>query len=112
LLSAFLGRKAISTTSATRIGSAVKKAGRIGKESSDVARANQTADNVKQQMAAMEDELAAEISKLDIEFDAQNEKLDEIRIRPKSTDTHIHFVALGWVPYLRRKSGESLPAWT
>jgi len=112
LLSAFLGRKTISTTSATRIGSAVKKAGRIGKESSDVARANQTANSVKQQIAAMEDELAGEISKLDVEFDAQNEELDEIRIRPKSTDTHIHFVALGWVPYLRRKSGESLPAWT
>jgi hypothetical protein len=112
LLSAFLGRKAVSTTSATRIGSAVKKAGRIGKESSDVARANQTAESVKQQIVAMEVELAGEISKLDVEFDAQNEKLDKISVRPKSTDTHIHFVALGWVPYLRRQSGESLPAWT
>ncbi len=112
LLGAFLGRKTVSTSSAGRIGTAVRKAGRVGKESSDVARARQTAGTVREQIAAMEQELAAEIAKLDVEFDAQTEELDEIRVRPKSTDTHIHFVALCWAPYLRKQSGERVRAWS
>jgi hypothetical protein len=112
LLGAFLGRKTVSTSSAGRIGTAVRKAGRVGKESSDVARARETATTVRQQIAAMEQELTAEIGKLDVEFDAQTEQLDEIRLRPKSTDTHIHFVALTWAPYLRKASGERVRAWS
>ena len=111
LLSAFLGRKGVSTTSATKIGTAVRKAGRIGKESSDVARAKKTAESVREQIAAMEQQLASEVSNLDVEFDAQQENLDEIQVRPKSTDIHVHFVALGWAPYLREESGRHLAAW-
>ena len=50
ILGAFLGRKTVSSRSATRFGTAVKSAGRMRKERLDVARARETAAAVKHEM--------------------------------------------------------------
>ena len=54
ILGAFLGRKTVSSRSATRFGTAVKSAGRMRKERLDVARARETAAAVKHEMAALD----------------------------------------------------------
>ena len=111
IFGALLGRKKISVTSATRIGSAIKGAGRMRKEAGDVERAKATADAVRQEQVELAREFEQEVAKLEVAFDAQNELLTEVQIKAKSTEINVHFVALAWAPYYRGKDGALSPAW-
>ena len=111
ILGAVLGRKRISTSSATRIGSAIKTASGARKESADIKRAEETAAKVKTDIEALNQELSKEVATLDASFDAQAEELDEIIIRAKSTDIHVPLVGLAWMPYQADESGRLKPAW-
>ena len=111
ILGAVLGRKKLSSTTATKIGSAIKTAGGAGKEAADVERAMQTADRVKEEMSALNTALEKEVADLDTAFDAQSEALDEIVIRAKSTDIHVSLTGLVWLPYSTDDKGRLRPAW-
>jgi hypothetical protein len=108
LLGAVFGRK-LGRSSVSRVGSSI---GRIQKESGDVARAEQSAEALSQQLAELEAELQGEVDKIDSGFDALSEPLEQITIAPKSSDIHIHFVALGWAPHIRDAQGRLVPAWS
>jgi hypothetical protein len=112
LLSAFLGRRGVSATSASKIGTATKQVGRVAKEQADVARAEETAAAVREEIRQLEQALEAEIAGLAETFDPATEALEPLQIRPKSSDIHVHFVALGWAPYVRQAAGTTVPAWT
>ncbi|MEL6868518.1 MAG: DUF87 domain-containing protein [Pseudomonadota bacterium] len=105
ILGAVLGRKRISSTSASKIGTAMKSAGGARKEAADVARAKQTAAKVREELAELEATFQADVDALDDAFDAQTEALDEIIVKPKSTDIQVHFVGLLWMPYQRDSKG-------
>jgi len=111
ILGAVLGRKKFSSTTATKIGSAIKTAGGASKEAGDVERAMQTADKVKAEIAALNAALEKEIAELDTAFDAQAEELDEIVVRAKSTDIHVALTGLVWLPYTADEKGRLRPAW-
>jgi hypothetical protein len=111
VLGAFLGRKTISATSASRVGTAMKSAGRMQKEKMDVQRAQERAAAIREQMAALEDRLQEDIAKLEMDFDAESEVLDEIRINPKMTNITMEVFGLTWLPYRKDDSGRLLPDW-
>ena len=112
ILGTLLGRKRLSTSSATRIGSAIKTAGGARKEAADIKRAEETAAKVQADIEALNRDLEREVAALDTTFDAQSEELDEIVIRAKSTDIHVAFVGLAWMPYRADEKGRLYPAWT
>jgi hypothetical protein len=64
VLGAVLGRKRLSTTTATRVGSAIRRAGSARKQTADVARARETAAKVRADIAQLEATLAAEVEAL------------------------------------------------
>ena len=105
ILGAVLGRKRVSSTSARRIGSAMKTMGGMQKEAGDVARAEETAARVREELGALQAQFEDEVAALDSGYDAQEEELQTIEIKPKSTDIQIHFVALAWLPYDRDSLG-------
>lgn len=111
ILGAVLGRKRISSTSASKMGTAIKTASSARKEAADVERANATADKVRADIAELSDALEKEIAELDTAFDAQAETLDEIIIRAKSTDIHVAITGLVWLPYAADGNGRLQPAW-
>jgi hypothetical protein len=111
ILGALLGRKRLSTSSATRVGSAIKTAGGARKEVADVARAKQTASKVQADLNALNRQLTKELDELDTAFDAQAVELDEIIVRAKSTDIHIPLLGLVWMPYAPDSKGRMRPAW-
>ncbi|MGD9151254.1 MAG: DUF87 domain-containing protein [Desulfobacterales bacterium] len=111
ILGAFLGRKAVSTRSATRFGTAVKSAGRMRKESMDVARAQQTAEAVKQEMAELDQQLQSDIDSLEASYDPAAEQLDEVMVKPKSTDITLEAFGLAWMPYRKGADGRLSPDW-
>ncbi len=111
ILGAVLGRKRLSSSSATRMGSAIKTAGSARKEAADVKRAQQTAAKVKTDIAALSKALAKEVADLDTSFDAQSEALEEIVVRAKSTDIYVAVTGLVWLPYTTGEKGRLTPAW-
>jgi len=110
ILGAFLGRKAVSARSASRMGTALKSAGRAQKEKMDVARARETAEAVRRQMAEMEAQLQEELNQLEFSLDPAAEELDRIPVRAKSTDIAVEIFAFAWLPY-RPVDGRLAPDW-
>jgi hypothetical protein len=111
ILGAFLGRKAVSATSASRMGTAMKSASRMGKESMDVERARERAEAIQSQLEELEMRLQDDIAALEAGFDATQEELDEVRIYPKRTDMTIYLFGLVWMPYRKSADGRLNPDW-
>jgi hypothetical protein len=111
ILGAVLGRKRISSSSASKMGTAIRTAGSARKEAADVARAEQTAAKVKTDITALSKALEIEVRDLDTAFNAQSEALDEIVVRAKSTDIYVSITGLVWLPYAVGEKGRLSPAW-
>lgn len=111
ILGAFLGRKAVSATSATRFGTAVKSAGRMHKESMDIARAQEMAAAVKQEIAELDERLQTEIDSLEGTFDPAAEQLEEVMLKPKGTDIALEVFGLTWLPYRKSADGRLSADW-
>jgi hypothetical protein len=111
ILGAVLGRKKLSSSTATKIGSAIKTAGGASKEAADVDRARETAEKVKADMAALNTALEKEVADLGTSFNALDEELKEIVVRAKSTDIHVSLTGLVWMPYTADDKGRLRPAW-
>ncbi len=111
ILGAVLGRKKLSSSTATKMGSAIKTAGSARKEAADVERAKETAAKVRQDLETLNEELEREIADLDTSFDAQAEELSEIVVRAKSTDISVAITGLVWLPYISGEKGRLQPAW-
>ncbi|MCI0517135.1 MAG: hypothetical protein L0Y45_04800, partial [Woeseiaceae bacterium] len=112
ILGALLGRKRLTSSTASRVGTTIRSAGSAQKEASDVARAKETAQKVRSDLEALNAELEREIDALETAFDAQAEELEEVLVKPKTTDIHIELVGLAWLPYSRDTTGRLTPAWS
>jgi len=104
VLGAVLGRKRISITSASRMGTAMRKAGSAKKQAGDVRRAQETAESVKAQLEELQVAFEDEVNNLDDAYDAQDEELKETLVRPKTTEIDIRFVSLGWAPVIEEQT--------
>jgi hypothetical protein len=111
ILGALLGRKRLSSATATKVGTAMRKAGSASKQAGDVKRAQQTAEKVKADLVTLEQKLSTEVDALSTGFSAQDEELKEIPVRPKSTDIHVPVIGLAWFPYEEDADGRLRAAW-
>jgi len=111
ILGALLGRKRVSATSASRVGTAVRKASRVGQEAGDLRRAKETVASVQAKLAELQQAFDADVAKLDAAYDAQAEELETIELKPRSTDLHIAWLGIGWFPYCEDENGRLRPAW-
>ena len=111
ILGAVLGRKRLSSSTATKVGSAIRRAGSARKQSADVDRARETLARAQQELEALNTELEREVDALEGSYDAHAEELSETVIRAKTTDIHVSLVALAWMPYLDTGDGRVKAAW-
>jgi hypothetical protein len=98
ILGALLGRKALSVSNAQRVGSAARSAGRLGKESGDIDRAEDNREVLQQRLTEMQSELEAEVSQLRSELDPATVTIEHMSVKPRKTDIDIRTVALLWMP--------------
>ena len=96
LLGALLGRKRISVTNVSRVGSAARSAGRVGQEQDDVKRAEENHDALSTRYEALEREFQAEIEQVQREFDPHVAQIEEVLIRPRKSDTEVIELAVVW----------------
>jgi hypothetical protein len=111
ILGAFLGRKAVSVGSAGRFGTAMRSASRVRKESMDVHRAQDTLEATKLGLAELDQRLQEDIERIEATFDPDSENIQEILVKPKSSDMTLEFFGLVWMPYRRDARGQLAPDW-
>jgi hypothetical protein len=111
ILGAFLGRKAVSAGSAGRIGTAMKSAGKLKKESADRERAQETVGALQAKLAELDRALEADIDALEAAFDPSAEALQELSVAPSATGIAVELFGLVWLPYRRDEAGKAVAAW-
>jgi hypothetical protein len=111
ILGAFLGRKVVSASSASRVGTAMRSASRIEKESMDVARASERAEAIRGQLADLDQKLQDDIDAIDTTLNPESIDLETIAVHPKSTDITLELFGLAWLPYRRSADGRIGPDW-
>ena len=112
ILGAFMGRKAVSVGSAGRFGTAMRSASRIRKESMDVDRATETLEATRRQLEELDQRLQEDIERIEADFAPDEESIQEVLVKPKSSDMTLAFFGLVWLPYRRDARGQLSPDWT
>ncbi|MEJ2056745.1 MAG: hypothetical protein P8X39_02765, partial [Desulfofustis sp.] len=86
VLGAFLGRKALSSTTMTRTASSIRKAGRIGKEKDDVRRAEHSVAQLEEELQALETEQNEALEMLVQSYDPAAVTVETFAIKPRRSD--------------------------
>jgi len=110
LLGAFLGRKAVSTATMGRAATAARAGSRTWKEAQDVARAAETVEALRRQLAELESQFEADAQALESAGDAAAEAFETVSVRLRKTNIALRFVALCWAPYWQDAQGDLRPA--
>lgn len=110
VLSAFLGRKAVSASNVGKAASAARGASRAARESGDIGRAEETVEALREQLAALEAQLQSEVDAAGAKIDPMLEDLEELTVKPKKTNVTVRAVVLAWAPHVESSNG-SHAAW-
>ncbi len=109
LLSALLGRKAVSSGTLGRAATAARQASRMTRERGDVERAEERVQSLQQQIAEIEEQLRLESDKVGRGSDPLDDPLQEIVIRPTKSDLLLQSFGILWVPCRHRSDGRAEP---
>jgi hypothetical protein len=108
---ALLGRRTLSASNVNRAASAARAAGRIGRESGDVGRADDNLEAVQRLRADLQREFDAEIAALGSAFDSSTVALRKVQVSPRKSDIAVGEVALVWAPWNKGADGFPQPAY-
>jgi multidrug resistance efflux pump len=108
ILGALLGRKTLSATNLNRVGSAARSATRMGHESQDVNRAEESLEVLQQRLNDTKVQVEAEVARLETTLDAATIDLRPVDVPARKSDIAIGEVALVWTPW--RKGADGFPA--
>ena len=111
ILGAFLGRKVVSSQSAYRMGTAAKSASRMRKEKMDVARARERTESIRQQLADLDARLQEDIDRIEVDYSPEKAALEEVQVRPRSSDITLELFGLAWLPFRQDAQGQLTPDW-
>ena len=111
ILGAFMGRKAVSVGTAGRVGTAMRSASRIRKESMDVKRAEETLAATQIQLEELDQRLQEDIASIEADLVPDEDSIQEVLVKPKSSDMTLEFFGLIWLPYRRDARGQLSPDW-
>jgi hypothetical protein len=108
LLGALLGGGRRTSSIVTAGARVARSATRAYGEAQDVSAARETVEGVQEQLLELEQQLQSELAAVDSGAD---EQLEEVKIKPKTTDVNLELIALAWVPYTRDEKGRLTPAY-
>jgi hypothetical protein len=108
ILGALLGRKAISATNLGRIGTAARSATRIGRESGDVSRAEESLELLRRRLADTQRDVEEDVARLESTLDPATLALTSLEVPARKSDIAVGEVALVWAPW--RKGPDGFPA--
>lgn len=110
VLGAVFGRKLGSATNVGRATTAMRGAGRVGREREDLARAADGIETLDVQRTVLEAELEKEVARMQAEYDPAALAVETIEIAPRKSDISSAPLTLAWVPWHVDASGLARPA--
>jgi hypothetical protein len=111
ILGAFMGRKTLSVTNMNRAATAVRSATRVGRESSDVDRADDNLDVIRQQHADLQRQFDADTAALERSLDVSTLSFRTVQVTPRKSDIAVGEVAIVWAPWRTGADGFPAPAY-
>ncbi len=96
LLSALTGRKMMSSTNATRLGTSMRSASRVLKERQDITHAEDTVEAYQERLRGLEKQFEEESAELAKQYEGENLKLETIDLQPRKADISVTCVAILW----------------
>ena len=111
VLGFLLGRKRASAGTVGRATSVLRGAGRTMDQRGDVGRAKETVETLKERLAELEAEFAAESAKIERAADPAAEDIERVTVAPKKAGVDVQLVALAFAPHVQGAGGALTPAW-
>lgn len=96
ILGALLGKKALTATSVSKMGTAVKSTTRMMKSGQEISQAEDTLEAVRSQIGELEMELKEQIDRMALDYDLTGAPLETIEIKPANGEILLRLVALAW----------------
>ncbi|MEM7413177.1 MAG: ATP-binding protein [Myxococcota bacterium] len=109
VIGALFGRKALSTGTASRVGTTLRRGTRIAKEKEDVERAMADLEAIEEKLRALEAEFEDEITELEATPDATSFDVDARPLRPRKGDLAVEPIRLVWTPWALGSDGVAQP---
>jgi len=109
VLGALFGRKAMSTGTASRVGTTLRRGTKISKEKGDVERALRDLEEAAENFRELEAEFAEELTELEERPAAADFELDLRPLRPRKSDISLDPIQLVWTPWALDASGVATP---
>lgn len=110
VLGALFGRRGGGAGTVGRVGTAARNMGRAGKESQDVAQAEEGLEVLRQRLADLEAEIAAEAARTQEQNEAALQAVETLALAPRKSDITVAGVALAWTPWRVAPDGSAAPA--
>jgi hypothetical protein len=98
VLGALLGRKAASASTLGRATTAARGMGRVSREAADVGRAKQQVTALEEQLAELQAALEADLEAAGRAWDPAADTLDRVVVKPKRGGVSVQLVGLLWRP--------------
>jgi ribosomal protein S20 len=97
LLGALFGRKALSATSVSKLGTAVKSTGRAFQSGDAIQQAQENLQVVQQQLLELEEQLQKEVDTLVLQYEGAGRTLEEVEVQATSSNITVHHVGILWL---------------
>ena len=104
------GRRLASATNVSRTASTLKSAGKIGKESQDIDRANESVEVIQQRVQALNEQVEQEVATVSATLDPESVEVLSASVRPRKSDISIGSVGVVWLPWRAGADGIPQPA--
>lgn len=98
LLGGLFGRKKISSSMVTRMGSSARSLSRQRAQEEDIRRAEANVEAYQQEFQRLEEALAAELEQVSERFSTERDTVEEVDIKPKKTNIQVQDLFLVWMP--------------
>ncbi|WP_071704998.1 helicase HerA domain-containing protein [Murdochiella vaginalis] len=98
LLGGLFGRKKISSSLVTRVGSSARSLSRQRAQEDDIRRAEANVEAYKEELQRLEEALAAELEQVSARFSTSRDAVEEVEIKPKKTNIQVQDLFLVWMP--------------
>jgi hypothetical protein len=98
VLGALLGSRRLGSGTLGRATTAARSAGRMGREKEDVDRAEESADVLRQRVAALMAECEQEVTALQAKLDPQTIGIRKVPVGARKSDIEVTRLTLLWVP--------------
>lgn len=100
LLSAFMGKKKVSTSSLGRATTAARGASRALKEQGDISRSKESVEVYRQDLSDLQQAAESEIAKLAVRYDPDQLEITRTLVRPTKQNIQVQALVLAWAPVI------------